>query len=204
MSDELDYTNDQVKDCFKAFLVEGAYFTSTEQYPIIEEWMISKEIPDKIIPFDKIDEVDNIENYWICHYCSESSYAKVYNNPRKYINVYKKSKGIIGFDWSVHTDMPLITQKELINRNLSLTFFYAMRNIPIIPNIRYGNDKTTKSFYEALPKNSPVAIGTYGFIKSTKEKNVFKEFIHELIENLNPTYIIAYDFTNTIKGISRV
>ena len=30
----------RVRDDFKAFLVEGARFTSIEQYPIIEPWMI--------------------------------------------------------------------------------------------------------------------------------------------------------------------
>lgn len=45
--------NDVVEDLFQAFLVEGANFTEIEEYPIIEDWMIPKVPPKKIMPFDK-------------------------------------------------------------------------------------------------------------------------------------------------------
>lgn len=35
----------EVPDSFQAYLVEGASFTKTEEYPILKEDMISKNIP---------------------------------------------------------------------------------------------------------------------------------------------------------------
>ena len=36
-----------VPDSFQAFLVEGAYFTSEEEYPILTSNMIANEMPKK-------------------------------------------------------------------------------------------------------------------------------------------------------------
>ena len=42
-----------VSDSFGAFLVEGARFSSREEYPIIEESMIAQELPVDIMPINK-------------------------------------------------------------------------------------------------------------------------------------------------------
>ena len=47
------FSQKQVSDSFQAFLVEGVTFTKNEEYPILESQMISKDIPKKIMPFNK-------------------------------------------------------------------------------------------------------------------------------------------------------
>ena len=42
--------------------------------------------------------------------------------------------------------------------------------IPIIPNIRCGNMETIDEFIEAIPKHKMVALGCYGCVQSTEEK----------------------------------
>ena len=182
----------EVKDNFQAFLVENAKFVSQEEYPLLEEWMISEEPPNKIIPFNKIKEVKNIEEYHICFYCRDEDFKRVKINPRQYVNMFRKSKGIIGLDFSVHTDMPLIKQKSQLNDNLSLTYFFGKSGVSIIPNIRYGSEKTKKDYLESVPKGSMIAFGTYGFIKTIKEQNVWLDVILDIIEIVQPKGVIIY------------
>ena len=182
----------EVKDNFQAFLVEDAKFVSKEEYPLLEEWMISEEPPNKIIPFNKIKEVKNIEEYHICFYCRDEDFKRVKINPRQYVNMFRKSKGIIGLDFSVHTDMPLIKQKSQLNDNLSLTYFFGKSGVSIIPNIRYGSEKTKKDYLESVPKGSMIAFGTYGFIKTIKEQNVWLDVILDIIEIVQPKGVIIY------------
>jgi len=115
---------DAVDDSFQAFLVDGAFFTHNEEYPILREDMISTTIPKKIMPFSKaITFQGDLSNTFICFFSPDKTFERVRRNPRKYIHFFKRTAGIIGFDFSIHDDMPIIKQKTQINDNLSLTFF---------------------------------------------------------------------------------
>ncbi|MCF7932659.1 MAG: DUF4417 domain-containing protein [Acholeplasmataceae bacterium] len=181
-----------VKDNFQAFLVEDARFVSKEEYPMIEKWMISEDPPQRIIPFNKINELKNIDECFICFYCRDEDFSRVKRNPRQYISLFKRSKGIIGFDFSIHTDMPMIKQKSQINDNLSLTYFYGKSGVNVIPNIRYGVEDTKTDFLQAIPKDSLIAFGTYGFIKTIEEQNVWFSVLLDMIKILRPKGIIVY------------
>ena len=182
-----------VEDSFQAFLVEGAKFTPNEEYPIIENYMISKKIPEKIMPFEKaITYKGDLSETFICTFCKDSTFNRIKTNPQKYINFFKKTAGIIGFDFSIHSDMPIIKQKSQMNDNLSLTYFYGKNNIPIIPNLRCGDDELQKEFFMAIPTNSIVAVGTHGFIKEVYQKYEWLCFLNDVISDLAPKEIIVY------------
>ena len=162
--------NDIVEDSFQAFLVEGASFTEIEEYPILENWMIPNTPPKKIMPFDKaINYHGDLREVYVCTYARDASFERIRRNPKRYIDFFKKCAGLIGFDFSIHSDMPIIKQKSQMNDNLSLTYFYGKEGIKVIPNIRYGSDDTSLEFLSAIPKHTLIAIGTHGFIKTISE-----------------------------------
>ena len=114
----------EVPDSFQAYLVEGASFTKTEEYPILKEDMISKNIPIDIMPFNKaITYRGDLSKTFICFFEPDETFERVRRNPKKYLNFFKRTAGIIGFDFSVHSDMPIIKQKSHMNDKLSLTYF---------------------------------------------------------------------------------
>ncbi|MGE4341596.1 MAG: DUF4417 domain-containing protein [Bacilli bacterium] len=188
----IETSNKAVKDLYGAHLLEGAEWVGAEEYPKIEEWMVPKILPQKVIPFDKIKEVGDLSNYFVCFYCSDESFLKILRNPKKYLNMLRKPLEIIGFDFSVYTDMPLLKQKSQIFNNLSLSYFMGKNGIPIIPNIRYGVDRTRMDFLKAIPSNSLIAFGTYGFIKTIEEQKVWFDTIHKVIDTIHPSGVIVY------------
>lgn len=182
-----------VDDSFQAFLVDGAEFTAKENYPIIESSMVSSEIPKKIIPFNKALNISNLEDYFICFYAPDKSFERIRRNPRKYIHMFsKRCAGIIGFDFSVHSDMPIIKQKSQMNDNLSLTYYYGKNGALIIPNIRYGIDALSDEFLDALPKKTLIAVGTHGFSKTIVQKAEWFCFLKKVIKRLEPSGVIVY------------
>ena len=186
-------SNDTVDDSFQAFLVRDAEFTKTEEYPILHQDMISTSIPKKIMPFNKaLNYRGDLSDTFICFYSPDKTFERVRRNPKKYINFFKRTAGIIGFDFSVHGDMPIIKQKAQMNDNLSLTYFFANEGIPIIPNVRCGDDELLDEFLSALPKSTVVALGTHGFCKEIREKCEWYCFIEHIITKLEPTTIIVY------------
>ncbi len=182
-----------IEDSFYAFLVEGALFTNNEEYPILESWMIPEIPPEKIMPFDKVLHYQgDLSRIFVCFYSSDSTFERIRRYPKKYLNFFKRCAGIIGFDFSIHSDMPLVKQKAQMNDNLSLAFYYGKQGNKIIPNIRYGVDETADEFLLAIPKHTLIAIGTHGFIKENSQKTEWYCFLKRIIDTLEPAGIIVY------------
>lgn len=183
----------KVDDSFQAFLVEGAMFTENEEYPIIKPEMISRTIPSRIMPFNKaINYRGDLTDTFVCSFSPDKSFERVRRTPKRYIDFFKRTAGIIGFDFSIHSDMPIIKQKSQINDNLSLTYFYGNQGIPVIPNLRCGVDDLLPEFLTAIPKNSIVAVGTHGFIKETRMRSEWYCFLEKVLTCLEPSSVVVY------------
>ena len=186
-----------VEDSFQAFRVEGARFTEKEEYPIIPEWMISKQPPKLIRPFSKaITFQGNLTDTFICTFSLDKTFERIRRNPKKYVHFFKRTAGIIGFDFSIHSDMPMILQKSQIYDNLSLTYFYGQNGIPIIPNLRCGDDELLPEYLDAIPPKTMIAIGTHGFCKELREKYEWYCYLEKVISRLNPPIIVVYGSLN--------
>lgn len=123
-------------DSFNAFLVEGANFTKSENYPIILKEMVPTSIPIKIISFpEAVNFKGNLKEYYICFYAKDDSFKRILKAPRRYISMLKRAAGIIGFDLSIHDNMPSNQQSSQIYNNLALTYFYGKQGIKVIPNV---------------------------------------------------------------------
>ena len=187
-----------VPDEFQAFLVEDANFTEVEEYPVLRKDMIPVDAPQAIMPFEKaINYHGDLRNIYICTFSHDRTFQRIRYNPARYLDFFKRTAGIIGFDFSIHTDMPIIKQKRQIDDNLSLTYYYGNQGIPIIPNLRCGIPELRPEFLTAIPSNSMVAVGTHGFIKNKYEKYEWYCFLDEVITKLQPSKLIVY---GSLKG----
>ncbi len=181
-----------VEDSFQAFLVDGADFTKEEEYPILKEWMVPQKPPVKVMPFFKaITYQGDLSEYYIYFYSPDGTFERVRKNPKKYLHFFKRCKGIIGFDFSVHTDMPLVKQKAQLNDNLSLSFFYAHNGIPLFPNCRGGSDCVNAEYLRALPKHTYIALGVHGFVQLKEQKHEWRLWIDTIIKHLEPKGFIV-------------
>ena len=182
-----------VTDSFQAFLVEGAKFTGVEEYPVIPRDFIAKEAPKRIMPFQKaINFQGDLSETFICTYSPDGTFERIRRNPKKYNGFFKRTAGLIGFDFSIHTDMNLIKQKAQMNDNLSLTYYFGSQGNEIIPNIRCGVDELLPEFLAAIPKKTLIAVGTHGFNKYKYEKYEWFCFLETVIRTLEPSGIIVY------------
>ena len=182
-----------VPDSFQSFLVRGASFTDEEEYPIIPASYVSTSVPGKVMPFSKaITFHGDLHDTFICFYSPDETFERVRRNPKRYLSFFKKTAGIIGPDFSIHSDMPLVKQKAQINDNLSLTYFYGSEGVPVIPNLRCGIDELLPEFLTAIPTHSLVAIGTHGFVHQMQEQCEWYCFIEFFCKILQPSGIIVY------------
>ena len=110
-----------VPDSFMLYLVHGAHFTDKEEYPIIPATFVSPVTPKKIMPFSKaISYRGDLHDTFIGFYSPDDTFERVRRNPKRYLPFFQRTAGIIGPDFSIHSDMPVVKQKSQINDNLSL------------------------------------------------------------------------------------
>lgn len=150
------------RDVYLAYLIDGARRTETDEFPIIEEWMVATDLPKEIIQWDRRQDIVDPSTTAMCFYCNDVGFTPILNNPKRYVEKLKQYQMVIGIDPSPYDNMPLVVQKSQIYLNLAITYYFATQGIKIIPNVRIGDDRTL-SCLEAFPKHTLIAIGTTRF-----------------------------------------
>lgn len=185
-----------IRDVYLAYIIRGARLTK-EGYPIIEKWMVSREIPSSISQWNCRSKIKDPSKTAISFYCNDQYFQPVISNPNKYIEKLSIYQMVIGMDASPFDNMPLVVQQSQIYVNLALTYYYGRQGLKIVPNIRLGLDKTIDSL-EAYPCGTLIAIGTNGFVNDKLNLSNFANQIKIIVNKLNPSGIIVYGTTPNI------
>ncbi|HBM70427.1 MAG TPA: hypothetical protein DD377_03535 [Firmicutes bacterium] len=180
-----------LRDVYLAFLISDARRTQTDEYPIIEKWMVSTEPPKEIIQWDRRKDVINSSKTAISFYCSDYTFTPILNNPKKYVEKLRDYKCVIGLDASPYDNMPLVVQKSQIYLNLAITYYYGLNGLKVIPNVRIGDNRTLCSL-KAYPKHTLISIGTHGFTKKLNNRYLFADQVMKVVDELEPSGICVY------------
>ena len=184
-------TTPYLRDVYLAYLITNARRTKTDEYPIIEAWMVATEPPKEIIQWDRRGDVINPQETAISFYCQDLGFQPILNNPKNYVEKLKQYQCVIGLDASPYDNMPIVVQRSQIYLNLACTYYYGSRGIKIIPNVRLGDNRTLSSL-EAYPKHTLIAIGTHGFTKRLENRYIFIEQVQKIVDELEPSGICVY------------
>ncbi len=179
------------RDLYLAYLIKDAKRSKLDEFPIIEEWMVAKEPPSKIVQWDRRRDIENPKDTTISFYCNDLGFQPILNNPKEYVDKLRKYECVVGIDASPYDNMPLWVQKSQIGLNLAITYYFGKQGIKIIPNVRIGCDLTITSL-EAYPMHTLICIGTNGFIKRLDNREVFKKQIKMIVDVLQPSGICVY------------
>ena len=179
------------RDVYLAYLIKGARRTPTDEFPVIEGWMIAAEPPLYLAQWDQRRAVETPDKTGMSFYCIDSALTPVLNNPKNYTEKLRQYQCIIGMDASPFDNMPLVVQKSQIYLNLAITYYYGLNGIKVIPNIRIGDNRTLASL-EAYPKHHLIAIGTNGFTWELNNRKMFKEQTDIVVQYLEPSGILVY------------
>lgn len=179
------------KDVFKSFLVEKAEFSEKWEFPILRktEWK-----PEKAIPFEKAMHTKDQEQ-WVHFYMDDYKFERIWNNPKQYLNCLKKFQGVISPDFSLYRDMPLVMQMWNTYRNRSIGAWLQENGIPVVPNVRWGDERSYEFCFEGIEGGGTVAVSTNGCIQKKEDRNYFKQGLKEMVSALNPKTIINYSYT---------
>lgn len=176
------------KDVFNAFLVKNAEYDGKDEIPFING---SQDIPNKLLVFSKCISSKDY-NQWVMFYEDDAMFERIWNNPEKYLETLKKYKGVISPDFSLYRDMPLVMQKWNTYRNRAIGHWLEENGIKVIPNIRFGDERSFEFCIDGIRKNSIISIGTHGLIKVKEDRDYLKKGLEYVVAKINPPIIVVY------------
>jgi hypothetical protein len=83
------------------------------------------------------------------------------------------------------------------------------KGVPVIPNVRWGDERTYEFCFDGLPKNTILAVGTHGSLQDFRNRRYFYDGFREMMDRLAPHTVVVYGYTPAsvflpieLKGIS--
>ena len=188
-------------DVFRSFLVKNAMYEGVEEIPKIRT---SNYIPEKVISFSKAVS-GKVFNRWVHFYERDEGFERLWRTPQKYLPILKRFQGMISPDYSLYYDMPLCMQIWNIYRGRALAHWFQENGVEVIPNIRWGDERTFKTACLGVESGKTIAVGTHGCIKTVEGRKMFIAGFDYAINKLKPKNIIVYGrIPDKIFGLARM
>ncbi|MDO5649995.1 MAG: DUF4417 domain-containing protein, partial [Gallicola sp.] len=189
---EIKMTKTIIDDGFAAYLVEGAEFDGLWEIPIING-VQDIETPKDIIPFDKkrLFSTEEKQKMWIHFYMHDTRFRPVITNTAKYLPELSQFGAVISPDCSLYVDMPLGYQLGSKMMNHAVGHFMEYNGVTVIPNVRWGDERTFEFCFQGFRLGGVFAISTLGCIRSNEEKRMFRLGLEKMIEKLRPKKVIV-------------
>ncbi len=175
-------------DVFNSFLVAFATYAGIFEFPVINPCF---ETPNDLLLFSKCISSQE-HNKWIHFFEDDYLFERIWRNPKKYFPILKQYNGVILPDFSLYRDMPLVMQLWNIYRSRAIGAWLQANGIQVIPNVRFGDNRTYYCCCDGLSKHSVIAIGAHGTIKNTQDREIFIKGLDVVIRRLHPIAIVIY------------
>lgn len=176
------------KDVFNAFLVTRAIYSGIFEFPRIDPCY---EVPNKLIAFSKAISCKDYDQ-WVHFYEDDFLFERIWRNPKRYLQILSKYRGVILPDFSLYRDMPLVMQLWNIYRSRAIGCWLQANEIKAIANVRFGDKRTFQCTCDGLSKHCVIALGTHGVIKDKATRKVFSEGLERIVKVLEPSVIVIY------------
>ncbi len=177
-------------DVFHAYLVEQADYAGELERPKLRT---SELLPEEMIPFSKaVSASCRRFDAWVAFYEQDRNFERLWRNPRQYESRLKKFQGVISPDFSLYRNMPLVMQMWNTYRGRTLAVWLQQNGVPIIPNVRFNDERTYAFCFEGIEAGKTVSVGTHGCIQHREDREYFKRGLAELVRRLSPKTILVY------------
>lgn len=179
------------KDVFHAWMVLESKFDGTWEIPMIHKMSVNDYKNVKFIPFDKMRQHKGFD-YYVHFYIHDVQFGGIWNNPYQYLERLKKYKGVISADFSLYRDMPLAMQMWNTYRSRTVGSWLQNNGVTVIPNVRWGDERSYEFCFSGIEKGSIVAVGSHGTVKNVIDRRYFEKGLDYMLKLIEPKDVIIY------------
>ena len=178
----------QKKDNFLFSIFSELQFVGKYSMPKIEPITNAKIL--NLLTFNYAKTCLSPAQYHLCFYIDDYQFERLWNEPQKYLYLLEQFKGLIGPDFSMYRDFPVILNIYNCWRNKVLTAYWQKLGLEVIPNVSWSDESSYDWCFDGLPKNSILAVSTNGVLKDKVAKAMFIAGFREMKRRLQPIKVV--------------
>ena len=184
-----------VKDVFGLWqieMLESGEFAGKYDFPLISG---TSKVPEILIPFSMCAKELDTQNKAVHFYELDEKFVSCLDSKAKItkkLEIFKRYKCIILPDFSIYRDMPLSMQIFQTYKSRAVGAFLEHNGIKVIPNIRWGDERTYEFAFDGIEKWGVVAVGTLGAYGDKINTNYFENGFIKMLEELDPETVLCY------------
>lgn len=144
------------------------------------------------IPFDEALKAKNRGGKGIHFYRSDRLFARVWNQPDRYISLLQQFGAVLSPDFSMYRDHPEAVQIWSMYKRHWLAAYWQMHCIKVIPTIEWVWPESYEWCFDGEPRNAIISISSCGCMHEKLATTLFKRGCEEAIRRLNPTQVLWY------------
>ena len=181
-----------VKDVFGLWQIEEAEFAGKYELPVIHG---TSKIPKSIILFSKCKKEKDSQNKAVHFYEFDEKFESCLSSKKKLskmIKIFKNYQSVILPDFSVYRDFPLAMQIFQVYKSRAVGNFLMQNGIKVIPNVRWGDERTYDFAFDGIDKHGVVSIGVLGGYRDNETKLYFEKGFLKMLDVLEPETVLCY------------
>lgn len=129
---------------------------------------------------------DKILHFFVDDY----QFERVWLNPVKYINLFRRFKAVCAPDFSIYTDFPAACSIFNHYRKHWLARYWQEHGIRVIPTICWGDDDSFDWCLDGEPVGGVVATSCIGCFKSKERTEEYWKCFTRAMKEVKPTKIL--------------
>lgn len=181
-----------VKDVFGFWLIEQADFSGKYEIPRV---LGTPNIQSELVPFSRCAAEKTPERKAVHFYEFDEKFIGCLNDKNKLtakLKIFQRFQSVILPDFSVYRDMPLSMQLFHVYKSRAVGAFLEKHGVSIIPNVRWGDERTYEFAFDGIPQETTVAVGVQGGYRDKKSEFYFENGFLEMIRFIRPRIVLCY------------
>lgn len=179
-------------DGFQSYLTEGAALVGAPEIPMLVN-MHNTVVPTDIVPFEKCRREQNRRKY-VHFYMHDKGFADVLTSTKRYVDLFHTYDGVITPDCTMLVGQAQCLLQTNTYFNRAVGVYLQKQGIPVIPNIRWSDERSFDFCFLGVPKNTIVAVSTHGCIQKEEQKRLFRIGLQAMIDELAPTDVLVHGY----------
>lgn len=128
----------------------------------------------------------------VMFYLNDYQFSAVWNQPQKYMPLFRRFGAVMAPDFSYYTDMPKALQIYNHYRRMWCAAYWETNGIKVVPCICWSNESSFEWCFDGQPTESIVSVSTVGTQRYAESMELFRNGYEKMIDFLRPSKVLVY------------
>ena len=153
--------------------------------PIIKKEEI--ELKQETVSFNNRTQKDCVALHF---FIDDYQFERIWNNPERYIEMFKKYEYICSPDYSLFLDHPKAFQIFNTFKKQYLGAYYQLHGIKVVPTVSWSDSSSYEWCFDGIEQGSCVACSSVGCLRDKEAKEMFINGFEYMLYKINPSKVL--------------